>query len=87
MIGDQIGQGCVVEDAGGRVAHVEKYLVEGAVRKIPVNQFAQLLGIAEGRKRPVNQADDLAEMNVRPDRGATGIHPWHRARSPPCGRS
>src|SRR5579859_1743119 len=61
---DQVGQSRVIEDAGCGVAYVEKDLVESAVGQIAVNQFAQLLGIAERRERTVNQADDLAKMDV-----------------------
>ena len=32
---------------GGGIANVEKYLVESAVGKIAVDQFAQLFGVAE----------------------------------------
>src|ERR1700704_5583185 len=56
----QIGQGSVVEDLGGGIAHIEKYLVEDAVVSIVRDQAAQLVGIAEWSKRPVNQADDFA---------------------------
>jgi hypothetical protein len=61
---DQIRKSCVVEDAGGRVTNVEKNLVKGAVRQIAVDEFAQLVGVAERRERTVDEADDLAEMDV-----------------------
>src|SRR3979490_3583682 len=56
----QIGQRSVVEDLCGCIAHVEKYLVEDAVISIVRDQAAQLVGVAEWSKRPVNQADDFA---------------------------
>src|ERR1700683_1795188 len=43
-VGNQVGQGCVIENAGGRVSDVEKDLVENAVRKIAVDEFTQLFG-------------------------------------------
>jgi hypothetical protein len=46
-MGDQISESGVVEDAGRSVAHVEENLVKSPVREVAVNQFAQLLGIAE----------------------------------------
>src|SRR5450755_3274322 len=63
-IDDQVSQRCVVENARRGVANVEKYLVQRPVRNIPVNQFAQLLGIAEWSQRAVNESDDFAEMNL-----------------------
>ena len=60
---DQVGQSGVVEDASRRIANIEEDLVKGAVGKIAVNQFAELLGIAEGRERTVNQSHDFAEVN------------------------
>ncbi len=65
-MGDEVrwGESGVVEDTGGGVAHVEENLVQGAVRKIAIDQFAELLGVSEGGERAVNQADDLAEMDV-----------------------
>src|SRR5271167_2088461 len=63
-VDDQIRESRVVEDTRCRVSDVEKHLVQGAVRQIAVDQFTQLLGVAEGRQRTVNQANDLAEMDV-----------------------
>src|SRR5580700_1890205 len=40
VVGDQVGQSGVVEDARGRIANVEKHLVESAVGKIAIDQFA-----------------------------------------------
>src|SRR5580698_2438890 len=64
VIGDQIREGGVVENASGRVANVEENLVQRAVGKIAVDEFAKLLGVAERGQRTVNQADDFAEMDV-----------------------
>src|SRR5260370_13110026 len=60
VVRDQVGQGGVVEDAGGRIANVEEDLIEGTVGKVAVDQFTQLFGVAERRERAVNQAHDLA---------------------------
>src|ERR1700722_3190783 len=64
LVDDQIRESRVVEDAGCSVAHIEKNLVQGAMRQVAVNQFAQLLGVAEWRQRTVDQTDDLAQVNV-----------------------
>jgi hypothetical protein len=61
---DQVSQSGVVKDLGGGIADVKEHLVESAVGKITVDQLAQLLGVAERRQRAVDQADDLAEINV-----------------------
>src|SRR5258706_2031042 len=61
----QIGQGSVVEDLDGRIAHVEKYLVEDAVISIVRDQAAQLVGVGEWSERTVNQADDFAQPDFR----------------------
>src|ERR1700690_626160 len=63
-IDDQVSQSGVVEDTGRGIADVEKDLIKGAMRKIVVNQFAQLFGVAEGGERAVNQADNLAQLDV-----------------------
>jgi hypothetical protein len=45
-----------------------------AVSRVPVDEHPQLLGIAEGSQRPVNEADDLAEVDLtRPT--AEAIYP------------
>src|SRR6266850_6096382 len=61
----QIGQGSVVKDLGGCIAHVEKYLVEDAVVGVVRDKAAQLIGIAEWSERTVNQADDFAQPDFR----------------------
>src|SRR6202022_1655887 len=61
---DQIGEGCVVQNLGGGVADIEKHLIKRPVRQIPINQHAQLFGIAERSQRTVNQPDDFAQADV-----------------------
>src|SRR5882762_7654337 len=61
----EIGEGSVVEDLGGGVAHIEKYLVESAVISIVRDQAPQLVGVAEWSKRTVNQPDDFAQPDFR----------------------
>ncbi len=41
LAGDQVGESGVIENAGGRVADIEKYLVKRAMRKVAINQIAQ----------------------------------------------
>src|SRR5579862_5621702 len=61
---DDIGQGGVLENPRSRVADIEKYLIEGAVLEIAINQAAQLLGVAKRCQGAVNQANDLAQTNL-----------------------
>src|SRR5579883_1309129 len=61
---DKIGQRGVVENACGRIADIEKDLVHLAMRQVPIDQFAEMLGVAKGRERTVNQTDDLTERYV-----------------------
>ena len=84
---DQIGQSRVVEDACGSIANVEKNLVQGAMGKVAVDQFAQLLGVTKRSQRTIDEANNLAQMDVRRVRGAADSRPWRRGRSPPFGRS
>src|ERR1017187_8430946 len=65
VMSDQIRESCVVEDAGGRVTDIEKHLIERAVGKVAVDQVAQLFSVTEGGEWAVNQADDLAQIDVR----------------------
>ena len=64
VVSDQISERRVVEDAGGRVTNIEKHLIKGAVQQIAVNEFAQLFGVAERGEWAVDEANDLAEMDV-----------------------
>src|SRR5258708_30240463 len=69
-----IGQRRVLQDVGGSIAHVQKYLVEGAMSGILVDESSQLFGISKGSEGTVDQADDFAQMNLRrgtPQRVAT----------------
>src|SRR5579864_9391249 len=63
VVGEQVGESCVIKNPRGGVAYVEKNLVERALGKIAFNEFAQLVGVAEGSERTVDQADDFAEQN------------------------
>src|SRR5450631_3975613 len=65
VMSDQIRESRVVEDAGGRVTDIEKHLIERAVGKVAVDQVAQLFSVTEGGEWAVNQADDLAQIDVR----------------------
>src|ERR1017187_1395652 len=64
VMSDQIRESRVVEDAGGRVTDIEKHLIKGAVGKIAIDQVAQLFRVTEGGEWAVNQADDLAQIDV-----------------------
>ena len=44
---NQISQRCIVQNSCRSIAHIEKNLIQRAVRQIAVNQFAQLFGVAE----------------------------------------
>src|SRR5205823_13625731 len=62
---DNVCDGCALENFCRGIANVKKNLVERPVLRVAINQAAQLIGIAEWRQLPVNQADDLPEMNLR----------------------
>jgi hypothetical protein len=64
VAGNEIGKCCVFENAGSRIANIEKDLVERAMRQIAVDQFAKMFGITERSEGPVNQANDLAKADV-----------------------
>ena len=54
-----VGEGRALQDLGGRIAHVEKDLIEGAMFGVAIDQCAQLLRIAKRRKRAINEPDNL----------------------------
>src|SRR5882672_1407169 len=59
----QVGQSRVVEDLCGRVADVEKYLIQRAMVSIASDQAAQLFRIAERRQRTVDEPDNFAQAD------------------------
>src|ERR1700737_1861785 len=61
---DQVRQRGVFQYACRRITYIEEDLVQRPVRKIPVNQIAQLLGVGEGSQRPVNQPYDFAQPDL-----------------------
>src|ERR1700726_3752837 len=63
--GDEIRKSGVFQNLCSRVAHVEKHLIERAVRQIAVDEHAQLFGVGKRRHRAVDQTHDLAQGNVR----------------------
>ena len=65
VAGDEVGECGVVEDAGGGVADIQEYLVESAMGEVAVDEFAELFGVTEWGQWAVDQADDLAEVDVR----------------------
>src|ERR1700722_2110149 len=62
--GDQIRERSVVEDVGCGVAHIEKDLVERAVREVAVDEHTQLLGVGERRQGAIDEAHYLAQTNL-----------------------
>src|SRR5271170_1321897 len=64
VVDNQVGQSSVVENACRRITHVEEDLIKRAVRKIAIDEFAELLGVAEGGQRAVDEPNDLAEMDL-----------------------
>ena len=57
-----IGEGCVLQNLCGGVAHVEKNLIQGTMGMIFVDERPELLGVAKGREWAVDEADDFAEV-------------------------
>src|SRR6201985_3306558 len=51
---DNVLQGSVFENSGGRGAHIQKGLIEGAVLGIAIDQAAQLIGISKRSQRAVD---------------------------------
>jgi hypothetical protein len=62
-VSDQIGDGGVLENSGGGVADGEKDLIESAVISVFGDETAELLGVAQGSERAVDEADDVAQGN------------------------
>src|SRR5215469_447363 len=73
------------QNLGRRVAHIQKHFVERAMRRILVDQRAQSFGVAKGCERAVNQADDLAQMDLarRTPQRISALGPTH-ALDHPC---
>src|SRR5579871_720457 len=64
LVDNKIRESGVVENVGGRVTDVQKYLVESSVREITVNEFAQVVGVAKRGEGTVDESDNLTEANV-----------------------
>src|ERR1700733_6004393 len=62
--GDQVGQCSVFENLGGRVADVEKNLIESAMGEVAVNKHTELLGVGKGCEGTIDQTHDLAQADL-----------------------
>ena len=82
-----VGERSAVKNGCCRVSHIQKYLVQTAMFRIPRDQASQLVGIAKGRQRPINQPDDLAQpyLGRRSPQLVTSLRPpyaFHQSRIP-----
>src|SRR5271163_894513 len=57
----QIGEGGMIQNPGGGVAHIQKNAEEGAMPGVGVHAMAQGFGIFKGSEWPINPAQHLTE--------------------------
>src|ERR1039458_3318667 len=84
---DQVGQRRILQNLCSRIPHFQENFVQRAVVRIAIDQKPQLVRIAERRKRPVNQTDDSAQVDLR-RRPAQPVSTLDATRAfPRCARS
>src|SRR5258706_11282417 len=65
--GDQVSQRGALQNFCGRVAHIEKDLIERAAWQVAVAEYAKVLGVGKWRHRARDPPHDLPQKDFRRD--------------------
>src|SRR5581483_1442101 len=80
-----VGESGTFLDLCDRIPHLQKDLVQLAMRQVAIDQVPQRFGVAKRRQRPIDQPDNLAQANLgrQPAQLISALgapHAFHHAR-------